>query len=156
MVLLLISREINDKRLEGNQLGSLGNVYKGLGEMNKAISHYRQALTILRGIGDKRGECGHLGNLGGTYEDLGEIEKAKSHYEQALAIAKAIGDRNGAGNHAWNLGLLLENEDPAQAITLMSRLVVYEEEIGHPDAAAHAERVAAIRRRLTNPTPPPS
>jgi tetratricopeptide (TPR) repeat protein len=145
---LAIAREIGDKQREGSWLGNLGNAYADLGEIETAVSHYQQALAIAREIGDKRGEDSHLGNLGNAYKDLGEMEKANNHYEQALVIAEAIGDRSGASNHAWNLGLLLEEEVPAQAIALMSRLVAYEEEIDHPKAAVHAEYVAAIRRRL--------
>jgi tetratricopeptide (TPR) repeat protein len=150
---LAISREINDKWAQGQDLGNLGSAYYQLGEMETAVAYCQRALTIARNIGDKLSEGIILGNLGIVYMALGEVKKAKSHYKQALFIAESIGDRIDAVRHAWNLGLLLEDEDPAQAITLMSRFVDYEEEIGHPDAADHAKRVTAIRRQINqNPS----
>ncbi len=78
------------------------------------------------------------------------MEKAIDFYEQALAISQEIGDRQNEGIHAWNLGLIYEDSDPAQAVALMSILVDFEREIGHPDAEADAARVAKIAAKLNN------
>ena len=67
---------------------------------------------------------------------------------RALALAREIGDRLGEAKRSWNLGLLYEEDDPAQAVELMSVCVAFEQEIGHPDADADAERVERIRSRL--------
>ena len=53
---LVISREIGDRRGEGNDLGNLGMAYADLGEVRRAIEYYEQALVISREIGDRRGE----------------------------------------------------------------------------------------------------
>jgi len=89
-----------------------------------------------------------LGNLGNAYRDLGQVERAIEYHWQGLAISREIGDRRGEGFHAWNLGLLYKENDPARAVELMSVRVAYEREIGHPDAEAHARRVAEIRARM--------
>ena len=73
---------------------------------------------------------------------------AIAYYEQALAIAQEIGDRRGEANHSWNLGLLYEKDDPARAVQLMQVCIAFEQQIGHPNAAARAQRVEQIRKRL--------
>jgi tetratricopeptide (TPR) repeat protein len=85
-------------------LGSLGLAYSDLGQVQRAITYYEQALEIARQIGDRRGDGAHLGNLGIAYSRLGQVQRAITCYEQALEIARQIGDRRGAGNHLGNLG----------------------------------------------------
>jgi len=50
----VISREIGDRRNEGIWLGNLGLAYSDLGEVEKAIEYYKDALTIGREIKDPR------------------------------------------------------------------------------------------------------
>ena len=47
---LTISREIGDRRGEGNRLGNLGNAYADLGRVEKAIDYLEQARTIFAEI----------------------------------------------------------------------------------------------------------
>jgi hypothetical protein len=63
---------------------------------------------------------------------------------RALSSSRA----NSSPGGCPNLSLLYEESDPARAAELMSALVAYEREIGHPDAEADAERVARIQARL--------
>jgi tetratricopeptide (TPR) repeat protein len=42
----------------------LGNAYRDLGQVEKAIEQYEQALAIAREIGDRQSEGSWLGNLG--------------------------------------------------------------------------------------------
>ncbi|PXF56866.1 MAG: hypothetical protein C4B59_16220 [Candidatus Methanogaster sp.] len=88
----------------GGVLGNLGNAYSNLGQVEKAIEYYKDALVISREIGDRRGEGNRLGNLGNAYSNLGQVEKAIEYYEDALVISREIGDRRGEGNRLGNLG----------------------------------------------------
>lgn len=106
---LKISRQIGDRRGEGEALKSLGSAYSYLGEPKKAIEYCEQALKISRKIGDRRGEGIDLGNLGNAYSDLGELRKAIEYYEQALLISREVGDRHGEGNRLGNLGNVYED-----------------------------------------------
>ncbi|MCD4809684.1 MAG: tetratricopeptide repeat protein [Methanosarcinales archaeon] len=107
---LLPEDHFNDTSLLDNPqshsivLGNLGIAYSDLGQVEKAIDYYEQALVIAKEIGDRRGERNCLGNLGNTYSNLGQVKKAIDYYEQALVIAKEIGDRRGEGKHLGNLG----------------------------------------------------
>lgn len=108
---LVISREIGDRRGEGNTLGSLGNAYRDLGQVEKAIGYYEDALVIAREIGDRRGEGIWLGNLGMGCGDLGQVEKAIEYYEDALVIGEEIRNPKIISFCEKNLGSLknLEN-----------------------------------------------
>ncbi|MGD1804416.1 tetratricopeptide repeat protein, partial [Dapis sp. BLCC M126] len=55
-----------------------------LGEKQKALDYYNQALPIIRQVGDPRGEAMTLSNIGDTYNSLGEKQKALDYYNQAL------------------------------------------------------------------------
>lgn len=82
----------DDRRTEGTSLNNPGFVYHQLGEVNKAVDCYEQALVILREIGDRHGEGNHLGNPGLAYSDLGEPRKATELLKESLPIGTAIED----------------------------------------------------------------
>ena len=103
--LLADLREIDDRWDEGDALGNLINAFRNLGEVQKAIDFFEQALAIAQEIGDRRMEGNALGNLGRAYADLGDMRQAIGYYQQALAISREIGDRGGEGNALANLGL---------------------------------------------------
>ncbi len=102
---LVISREIGDRRGEGNALGNLGIAYNSLGQYERAIDFLQQYLTIALEIGDRRGEGNALGNLGNAYFSLGQYERAIDFHQQNLTIAREIGDRGGEGAALGNLGI---------------------------------------------------
>ena len=104
----MISRELGDRRGEGNTLGDLGLAYADLGDVWRAIQYYEEALAIHREIGDRRGEGHGLGNLGIAYTDLGEARQAIEYLEQALAISREIGDRHAEERHLANMGAAYE------------------------------------------------
>ena len=89
---------------EGAHLGNLGSAYFNLGETQKSIKYYDQALAISREIGNLQAESASLGNLGNAYSNLGETRKAIEYYDQALLISRGIGDRRGEGSDLGNLG----------------------------------------------------
>ena len=101
---------LNDKQTHSSVLGNLGSAYSDLGQVDKAIKYYEQALEIAKEIGDRKNEGAHLGNLGSAYYGLGQVDKAIKYYEQALEIAKEIGDRRGEGADLNNLGFAFQNE----------------------------------------------
>jgi tetratricopeptide (TPR) repeat protein len=52
---LRAAQKIDDKRAESAFLGNLGIAYHALGQVEKAIEYYEQALAIAREIGDRKG-----------------------------------------------------------------------------------------------------
>jgi len=123
------TQALEHRRDEGAFLGNLGLAYSDLGQVEKAITYYEQALAIAREIGHRQGEGAHLGNLGVAYRDLGQVEKAITYYEQALAIAREIGHRQGEGADLGNLGVAYHDLGQVEKAReyLQQALAIFEE-----------------------------
>jgi tetratricopeptide (TPR) repeat protein len=120
-----------------------------LRDLPRAAACFEQQLDLARAIGDRRSEGNAASNLGNVYAALGEPDRAKEFYAQRLVIALEIGDRRGEAIGSWNLGLIYEQAgNLAQAVNHMQTRVAYEQEIGHPDAAAYARHVDQLRAQL--------
>ncbi|MFM6267596.1 MAG: tetratricopeptide repeat protein, partial [Dolichospermum sp.] len=50
----------------------MGRVYNAVGEKQKALDYYNQALPIYRAVGNRSGEATTLNNIGLVYNALGE------------------------------------------------------------------------------------
>ncbi|MCP4702052.1 MAG: tetratricopeptide repeat protein [Gammaproteobacteria bacterium] len=125
------SRLLDNQEEEGAWLSNLGSACSDLGQIEKAIGYYEQALVIAREIGDRRAEGVHMGNLGNAYSNLGQVEKAVECYDQALVIAKEIGDRRNEGVWQGNLGLAYSNFGQIdKAIGFYERALEIANEIG--------------------------
>ena len=123
--------QLTDSESQANNLGTLGRTHYGLGQFNRAINFFEQALTIACEIGDRQGESVWLGNLGITYRTLGQFERAIKLYEQSLTIAREIGDRAGEAHYLGRLGWVYRNIGQLkQAIRLYERALAIAREIG--------------------------
>jgi tetratricopeptide (TPR) repeat protein len=54
---------VGDRRVEAITLNNIGRVYSALGEKQKALDFYNQALPILRAVGDLGGQLTILNNI---------------------------------------------------------------------------------------------
>jgi tetratricopeptide (TPR) repeat protein len=54
---------VGDRRMEATTLNNIGAVYSDLGEKQKALEFYNQALPIIRAVGDPYGEATTLNNI---------------------------------------------------------------------------------------------
>ncbi|MCP4428517.1 MAG: tetratricopeptide repeat protein, partial [Chloroflexi bacterium] len=76
--------QANDlKQDQGTLLNNLGGVYRGLGQPEKALQYFNEALPIIREVGDRMGEATTLNNLGEIYRKLGQPEKALRYLNKA-------------------------------------------------------------------------
>jgi CHAT domain-containing protein/Flp pilus assembly protein TadD len=87
----------------------MGVVYRLLGETQKALEKYNEALPLRRAIGDRRGEASVLNDMGVVYRLLGETQKALEKYNEVLPIRRAIGDRGGEATVLNNMGVVYES-----------------------------------------------
>ena len=132
----VLPKDLRDEPLLGSRtthgavLGNLGIAYSALGQVEKAIGYYEDALVIARDIGDRRGEGADLGNLGRAYSALGQVEKAIEYYEDALVIAREIGDRHGEGAALGSLGNAYIVGQVEKAIEYYEDALVISREIG--------------------------
>ena len=97
-------RQVGDRGGEATTLTNIGSVYAALGEKQKALDYYEQALPLYRQVGDKGGEATTLNNIGVVYDALGEKQKALAYYEQALPLCRQVGDKGGEATTLNNLG----------------------------------------------------
>lgn len=89
---LVIAQEIGDRREEEADFGDLGNAYRDLGQVEKAIEYYRKALAIAQEIGDRRGEGLWLNNLGLAFQNEKKHIDALACYLLAKKIRIEIKD----------------------------------------------------------------
>ncbi|MBA3712895.1 MAG: CHAT domain-containing protein, partial [Pyrinomonadaceae bacterium] len=85
-------------------LQDVGSVYSDMGEMQKALGYYNQALPLLQAADDKRQVAVALNNIGTAYRELGQPQKAMEYYNQSLTLRRAVGDRLGEAATLNNLG----------------------------------------------------
>ena len=102
---LSITKKIGDKESQGRSFGSLGSVYRCLGNYEKAIEFHQQSLNIAKEIGDKGSEGKAYGNLGVVYSCQCDHTKAIEFHQQSLSLAKEVGDKYLEGGLYSNLGI---------------------------------------------------
>jgi len=128
---LAAARRLEDRSAEGRHLGKLGLAYAALGDVRRAIEHYKQHLRIAREIGDRPGEGQALGSLGLAYAAFGDARRAIEHYEQWHQITREIGNRRGEGQALGNLGLAYAAlGDACRAIGYYEQVLQITREIG--------------------------
>ncbi len=116
---------------QATNLASLGLACHYLGQVDKAIEFYVQALFIAREVGDHAREGRYLGDLGHAYFDLGRFEQAVRFYEAALAITREIGDRRNECHWLDHLGLVYRDLGQVkEALKLFEEALAIEQEIG--------------------------
>ena len=88
----------------GHWLGNLGNAYADLGQVEKAIEYYQQALAISQETGDRRGEGNHLRQPGESPTPPGA--GGKGHRILPAGAGHQPGDRRPARRGVTTLGNL--------------------------------------------------
>ncbi|MEK6283133.1 MAG: CHAT domain-containing tetratricopeptide repeat protein [Acidobacteriota bacterium] len=108
---LLLSRGLEDRRVEGTVLNNIGELYDGWGEKRKALDYFAQSLSLHRALGDRHREGGAAVRISELYKDLGEMQKARDYLEMALQLTRAASDPGGEaavltafGNRYTSLG----------------------------------------------------
>ncbi|CCI35530.1 CHAT domain-containing protein [Microcystis aeruginosa] len=108
---LKLYQQLDSKLEQALVLTSLGRIYDDLGEKQKALDYYQQALPLWRAVdategtqSARAGEATTLNNIGAVYDDLGEKQKALDYYQQALPLRRAVGDRSGEATTLSNIG----------------------------------------------------
>jgi tetratricopeptide (TPR) repeat protein len=91
--------------LEMNNLGYLGRAYHNLGQFERAVKRYEQALDIARMLNERRYEGLWSGYLGDAYHFLGQLDLSMVFHKQALAVASELGDLKNKGYWLGQLGL---------------------------------------------------
>ncbi len=90
---------------DGKKVGEADIDHWSLGDMQKALEKFNEALPIFRAAADRSGEAVMLNNIGEVYDSLGEMQKALEKFNEALPIKRAMGERNEEAVTLNNIGM---------------------------------------------------
>src|SRR5438132_6940202 len=121
---------MGDRAGEAITLSRIGLVYSDLGEKQKALDYYNQALPLHRAVGNRSGEARTLNSIGAVYSDLGEKQKALEYYNAALPLLRTVGDRSGEAITLGNMEFTLQRSDSNLAIVFEKQAVNVLQRIG--------------------------
>lgn len=105
-------------------LGDLGQCDFKLGNFDRALAAYRDAVTIAREIGDAGIESITRINIGWLYERSGELEKALAHYRAALPLLERRNDRHGLAAAAIGIAKTEHKRGDLRAAIVYARRAV--------------------------------
>jgi CHAT domain-containing protein/Flp pilus assembly protein TadD len=83
-------------------------MHSKVGNQQKALEFFTQALPLHRAARDRNGEATTLINIGAVYYSLGEGQKALESYNQALLLYRSTGDAPDEATTLNNIGVLYE------------------------------------------------
>jgi adenylate cyclase len=85
-------------------LSNIGSVYcDGLGEYEKSLHYFLQAMEIHEEVGNKFGKGLALGNIGIALKQMKQYEAAATCYNASMMITKEIGDETGTATNLKDL-----------------------------------------------------
>jgi tetratricopeptide (TPR) repeat protein len=101
-----VSRDLGNRKWEGNALCNLGLLHQLQGNLGEARSTLQRALLVAREMGHARLEAIVLCNLGIVDDATGSPDDALGHFEAALVVARELGDRRSEGQFLGYIGSL--------------------------------------------------
>jgi CHAT domain-containing protein/Flp pilus assembly protein TadD len=123
---LKIIRSLGDRPFEASILFAVGSTYRQLGDNQRALEYYLEALPVFRATVNPKGEAVTLNNIGDVYGYLGNQIKALESYSQALSLRRSIGDGKGEAVSLNDIGLThsgLGEQEKALGFFVQSRSV---------------------------------
>jgi len=125
-------------------LGGLGAAYAAIGEAQKAVDLYSQALAEARENDDRSGEVIWLANLANLYAYLGHTKRAIERYQQAIKISEELGDQAAQASTLVGLGLAYSELDQLHnAVTALKSARALFRELGDQKSLAQTDELLA-------------
>jgi tetratricopeptide (TPR) repeat protein len=103
---LRVASDLGLRHAQGVLYNNLAKIYSDLGQRDRALEYYQQALPILEADGDRGELAAALSNLGTVYASLGKPERARIHYQRALPMLEESGSHPALVTTLNNLGKL--------------------------------------------------
>jgi tetratricopeptide (TPR) repeat protein len=128
---LAIYRATPDARWgEGIYLSNLGESWRAMGDVRRAIALHKEALETNREVGDRRSEGYTLCNLGKAYATLGDHDRALKTFDESLDVARDSKDQQCEGyamfersRSLWAVGMRKEAiETAGDALSIFHRI----------------------------------
>lgn len=116
-----------------SSLNNLGSLFDDIGEWNKALNYYQEALRILRKINRKDPEIAKiLNNIGGIYQRKRDPISSNEYFEKSLEVFQQNFDKThpyiaksmlGLGNNYFSKGLIEQSyECYSKGLLVLNRL----------------------------------
>src|SRR5262249_28790816 len=134
-------------------LHNIGKVYSALGDNERALETFEQALAILREVGDRRGEAITLFNVAQIREARGEIPEAIALLERVVALDEAVQHPQLASDRAY-LEHLRTSLQPPETMALLERVIALDEAVQPPPDDVPVVRREEARARPAHPVLP--
>jgi tetratricopeptide (TPR) repeat protein len=147
---------MNDREGEAASLDVLGLVAADLGDLDRALQNFGQALAIQRAIGYRRGEGYTLTHRGYALLRLGQPAQAAQDLQEALTIRRELSTGSGASiDDLAGLALAaLAQSEPAEAGRLAAECLAWIEAHGLSGIEAPAQVYLACFQALEGSDPP--
>ena len=94
----------SDIKSQARMVNGLGILWHSVGEMEKALGYFEQALLLDIQVGDGHEMAATLTNIGLVYGALGEKQQALAYYAQSLPVFHQVGDKSGEAATLNNIG----------------------------------------------------
>jgi CHAT domain-containing protein/Tfp pilus assembly protein PilF len=111
---LSLYRKAGDRRGEAITLGHLGNCYKRLGDLPRALDYLQRALAMKRELGDRLEEGKTLSHLGLVYWEMGDYKQAIEQLTRSISLARELGDQKLEAAALNNLSLVYDEQGDYQ------------------------------------------
>lgn len=129
---------------------NLGNIYRALGQPQKALIYFQQAGALFAQEDDDVAVGITIANMGAVYHALGEYSQALELYGKGLAIASERGDAVGVGQTLLNMGAAYEKlANYSQALELYNQGLEIMRAIGEEDSQGQAlNNIGSVHRLM--------
>ncbi|MCY7375715.1 MAG: CHAT domain-containing protein [Pyrinomonadaceae bacterium] len=105
---LVRARLSGNKKLESRVLNDIGTSYGKLGDIEKSVAFYQQAVEISSAIDDKYEIAMNLSNLGTAYQMRGDWQQAFDAFFQSLEFRRAVKHSRGEAASLNKIGCLFK------------------------------------------------
>lgn len=87
---LSLSRQINEKQIEGRILNEIGVLFRKLGDFKKAIIYHHDALCIFQNLEDQMGIAFCFSNIANVNVAMGNYDMALEYAKRSLVIKEKL------------------------------------------------------------------
>lgn len=138
--------------MEVHTLSLNAYAHRQLGQLQKALELYNQALQIVQSLKDRREEAALLGGIALVYSDMGNPRKAREYWEHGLGVWQEIGDVFLIAATHSNLGLAYAlMGEPQKALEhYNAALLIWNELQNHDREAFTVHNVGGVYQVLGN------
>jgi tetratricopeptide (TPR) repeat protein len=142
-----------DRQLELQTLNKMATVYHAMGQSQRALELYDQALPIGQEVGDLAEEASILSNMAAVYQTTGQPQRALELYDQALPLMREVGDRAGEASILNNMAEVYQTTgQPQRALELYDQALPINQKVrDRVGEATILSNMAAVFRRTGQP-----